>query len=87
LRRPNQKKTLDHERRGRTTKPFLSSLGLTISMRSRGTLVPPLQLAIACSRDRPKIIFIPTVIGSLLPITQRLIFWLLLQRHRVGGPN
>jgi len=56
-------------------------------MRSRSTLVPPLQLATRYSRDRPKIIFIPTVIGSLLPITQRLIFWLLLQRDRVGGPN
>jgi hypothetical protein len=40
--RPNQEKVRSTtQRRGRTTKPFLSSLRFTISTRSVGTLAPP----------------------------------------------
>jgi hypothetical protein len=53
--RPNQEKTRSiTSGAAGPTKPFLSSLGLTISMRSRSTLVPPLQLATRYSGDRPK---------------------------------
>ena len=53
--RPNQEKVRSTtQRRGKTTKPFLSSLRLTIPMRSRGFLLPQLQLVTRCSRCRPR---------------------------------
>jgi len=42
------------QRRGSTTKPFTSSLRLTISRRSRGTLATAVQPAMRCSRHRPR---------------------------------
>jgi hypothetical protein len=52
---PNQEKVrLTTQGRGRTTKPFMSSLRLTISMRSKGTLPSQRQPAMRCSHHRPR---------------------------------
>jgi hypothetical protein len=53
--RPNQEKLRSTtQRRGRTTKPVMSSLRLTISVRSGGTLATARQPARRCSPHRPR---------------------------------
>src|SRR4029077_5991553 len=53
--RPNQEEVCSTtQRRGRTTKPFVSSLRLTISRRSSGPLPPQLQLAGRFIRHQPR---------------------------------
>ena len=48
--RPNQEKVRSTTPGGRMTKPFMSSLRLTIPIRSNGTLATEPQLATRCSR-------------------------------------
>jgi hypothetical protein len=61
------------QRRGRTTKPFRSSLRLTISMRSRGAFATAPTTAMRCSHQRPRSIRAKgsTVVPGRAPIRRR----------------
>ena len=93
--RPNQEKVRSTTQRcGRTTKPFVSSLRLTMSMRSR-ELPRPEDLPPGIDPPRPiSVTFIPATVFDnpvLLRINPEYFTWLLslplLERERLLGGN